>query len=464
MARTLTRASRLRAWYGGRQPADPEFLRELESGESDVHILYTLEDGEEYGAYADVVGAMFSKIARLVEDRTQLRGWSPDEGFRTLLEALVDFASSPEELVLFLRQSGGFGFAKGTDAEAMKVQVNDVFEGLERDSDPDRFVEAASSLEAIWSPQPGHLLDLVVSQPADAFKLIAARLNPATARYLGIIGHTFQRVRRSDLEPLASSQTAAYVRGSEIHLLVGVREMLEEWEERREERSDGAHFTLLETLLLHEVAEVLLREETPRIEPLTAHIIAAALERYLSGTALAPAIDNFFQTWLPSVVVAERCRPERVVQGRRADSEGSLVDRTDANADLAEHVLVVEDSTMIRRTICQIVKELGVGTLEAEDGKSGLEAARRQSPDLVILDLLMPGMDGVEMLKQMRADRNLVDVDVIVLSSVANKDVIRQALGLGVKDYLVKPLVPNDVKSRVLKYLGPDAQSVAAEI
>ena len=134
-----------------------------------------------------------------------------------------------------------------------------------------------------------------------------------------------------------------------------------------------------------------------------------------------------------------------------------LEDREEPPSEVAESVLVVDGSTMVRHTISKIVKELGCGTLEAADGKEGFDLAERHHPGLIILDLLVPEMDGVEMIKQLRANKEYANLNVIVLTTVANEEIIRETQELGVRDFLLKPLVAEEVKKRMQKYLSEDA-------
>ena len=96
--------------------------------------------------------------------------------------------------------------------------------------------------------------------------------------------------------------------------------------------------------------------------------------------------------------------------------------------------------------------------MEAADGTEGFDLAKQYNPGLIILDLKVPEMDGVEMLKQLRADKELANLNVIVLTTVANKEIIRATQELGVKDFLLKPLVADEAKKRMQKYLSEGAR------
>lgn len=127
-------------------------------------------------------------------------------------------------------------------------------------------------------------------------------------------------------------------------------------------------------------------------------------------------------------------------------------------------ILVVEDDQRIRDFITSKLKASGYDVLTANNGVEGLEQAYAQEPDLVVLDLLMPKMDGLEMLKQLRS---VSAVPVIFLTAKgADADRIR-GLELGADDYLPKPFHPDELVARVtavLRRAGPDDQRKSKEI
>ena len=106
----------------------------------------------------------------------------------------------------------------------------------------------------------------------------------------------------------------------------------------------------------------------------------------------------------------------------------------------------MDSSSMMRHTVCNIAKELGHSALGAEDGNEGFDLASRYNPRLIILDLMAPEMDGVEMLTRLRADKELASFNVIVLTAVADKAIIRATQELGVRDFLLKPLEADEAK------------------
>ena len=110
------------------------------------------------------------------------------------------------------------------------------------------------------------------------------------------------------------------------------------------------------------------------------------------------------------------------------------------------HILVVDDEERILNFLSSKLKASGYEVLTANNGLNGLEQAQAQEPDLIVLDLLMPKMDGFEMLKELRT---FSAVPVIILTAKgANADRIK-GLQLGADDYLPKPFNPDELVARI---------------
>ncbi len=112
-------------------------------------------------------------------------------------------------------------------------------------------------------------------------------------------------------------------------------------------------------------------------------------------------------------------------------------------------VLVVDDNRPSRELICDIVRLMGIEASAASDGISGLKAARAIKPDLVILDLSMPGMDGFEVLQQLRADPESAATPVLAVTANATPRSRTNALLAGFSDFITKPLRTADLRRRV---------------
>lgn len=101
-------------------------------------------------------------------------------------------------------------------------------------------------------------------------------------------------------------------------------------------------------------------------------------------------------------------------------------------------VLVVEDVSALRAALTRKLASAGFKALEAKDGEEGLEHALTHKPHLILLDILMPQMDGLTMLKHLRADQWGASVPVIMLTNLIDQHYIDEAEEHGVEAYLVK--------------------------
>ncbi len=124
-------------------------------------------------------------------------------------------------------------------------------------------------------------------------------------------------------------------------------------------------------------------------------------------------------------------------------------------ADEKKKVLCIEDEPEMIDLIKLILERKGFEVLGAIGGKEGLEAIRREMPDLILLDLMMPEVDGWEVFRQMRADEQIKDIPVIVVTAKAQS--IDKVLGLHiakVDDYVTKPFGPQELLRSVNKVLA----------
>ena len=114
-------------------------------------------------------------------------------------------------------------------------------------------------------------------------------------------------------------------------------------------------------------------------------------------------------------------------------------------SDARRTVLVVEDDAPLRRMISLFLRAAGYRVCAAEDGPTGLALARDERPDLVLLDLMMPGLDGWEVLRRIKGDALTAAIPVLVLTASVEAPLTEQALRLGATRFLAKP-----IDSRVL--------------
>ena len=118
-------------------------------------------------------------------------------------------------------------------------------------------------------------------------------------------------------------------------------------------------------------------------------------------------------------------------------------------------ILLIEDDEFIRSLLKDKFRSVGYAVKDAKDGKEGLAELKKEKPDIVLLDLLMPVMDGFEVLKQIRADKNFASLPVIILSNVDQKQDLDKAMELGATDYLIKVYnTPEEILEKVKKTIS----------
>jgi DNA-binding response OmpR family regulator len=119
-------------------------------------------------------------------------------------------------------------------------------------------------------------------------------------------------------------------------------------------------------------------------------------------------------------------------------------------ANLGRKILVIEDDLFLRRIINKKLLKEGYSVIEAIDGEKGLKAVKEEKPDLVLLDLVLPEMDGFEILDKIKKDPAVSKIPVIVLSNLGEKNDIERGLKTGAADYLVKAhFTPGEIIDKI---------------
>lgn len=116
---------------------------------------------------------------------------------------------------------------------------------------------------------------------------------------------------------------------------------------------------------------------------------------------------------------------------------------------VVQKILVIEDNPDSRQLVIDVLSMSGYQLVWASDGIRGLDYARREMPDLIILDVNMPGMSGFEVCAALKADPDLASIPVLMLTALSDIDNRVQGLGLGAEDYLIKPYNPRELSARV---------------
>ncbi|MBX4191614.1 MAG: response regulator [Candidatus Doudnabacteria bacterium] len=101
-------------------------------------------------------------------------------------------------------------------------------------------------------------------------------------------------------------------------------------------------------------------------------------------------------------------------------------------------VLIVEDEEILLTALCEELKQEGFEAIGAKDGMEGVEKATTEKPELILLDLVMPRLDGIGALKQLKENPDTQGIPVVILTNLSDYDKVSEALSLGAMDYLVK--------------------------
>lgn len=117
-------------------------------------------------------------------------------------------------------------------------------------------------------------------------------------------------------------------------------------------------------------------------------------------------------------------------------------------------VLVIEDQSFVRANILELLEAEDFEVLGAENGLLGVLAAQQQQPDLIICDVMMPELDGYQVLEALQLDPSTAKIPFIFLTAVADKGAIRQGMELGADDYLTKPFTREDLLGAIAARLA----------
>jgi DNA-binding response OmpR family regulator len=129
-----------------------------------------------------------------------------------------------------------------------------------------------------------------------------------------------------------------------------------------------------------------------------------------------------------------------------------------------EKILVIEDEADILEVITYNLRREGLNVLASRDGEEGLDIACKQSPDLIVLDLMLPGLDGIEICRRLKLDPLMSGIAIIMVTAKGEESDIVLGLGVGADDYLTRPFSPKELVARVKAVLrrGPLKESAEA--
>ncbi|HCB49438.1 MAG TPA: two-component system response regulator [Chloroflexi bacterium] len=123
-----------------------------------------------------------------------------------------------------------------------------------------------------------------------------------------------------------------------------------------------------------------------------------------------------------------------------------------------QSVLVVDDEPTARSMLRLILVRAGFEVREAKDGYEALEQVERIIPDVMLLDIMMPGMDGFTVCQILREQENTVDLPIIMLSARADPESVNTGLRVGATKYLTKPVTPDELTRHIREVLSIEGE------
>jgi len=120
---------------------------------------------------------------------------------------------------------------------------------------------------------------------------------------------------------------------------------------------------------------------------------------------------------------------------------------------MSKRILVVEDQEDNRKIVRDLVTASGYELVEAATGEEGLEVAARERPDLILMDIQLPGIDGYEVTRRIKADPDLRQIPIIAVTSFALSGDDKKAFAAGCDGYVTKPFSPRLLLAKIKEYL-----------
>jgi DNA-binding response OmpR family regulator len=112
-------------------------------------------------------------------------------------------------------------------------------------------------------------------------------------------------------------------------------------------------------------------------------------------------------------------------------------------------ILIADDDADIRDLVASKLEQAGYDVIAVDNGLAALSQARQAPPDLAVLDVIMPGMSGIDVCRELRASSATAALPVILLTACAQEDDVEIGFGAGADDYVVKPFSPRELVSRI---------------
>ncbi len=117
---------------------------------------------------------------------------------------------------------------------------------------------------------------------------------------------------------------------------------------------------------------------------------------------------------------------------------------------MPKKIEIIEDDPFLKEMMTKKLTAADYKVVPAADGKEGIKTAQKEKPDLILLDLILPGIDGYEVLEKLKEDKKTSSIPVVIISNLGQKEEIDKGLKLGAVDFLVKAhFTPDDIINKV---------------
>jgi len=122
-------------------------------------------------------------------------------------------------------------------------------------------------------------------------------------------------------------------------------------------------------------------------------------------------------------------------------------------------ILIVDDDPSLLDMYVERIKAEGAIVLEANNGEEAIKVAKEEHPQIILLDIMMPKVNGFEVLKNLKADSDTATIPIVILTALADDQKRRQAFALGAADFIVKSeILPIDVVEKLRKIIAPEPE------
>ncbi len=143
------------------------------------------------------------------------------------------------------------------------------------------------------------------------------------------------------------------------------------------------------------------------------------------------------------------------ISGQNEGEASYWINTVDSMAiEQRKKILIVDDERLTRAVLQHNVILAGYDVIVASNGREAMQKIQEVTPDLIVVDLVMPDMNGFEMLRRIRSNKETMQTPVIVVSALQSQTDIEEAKSSGADDYLTKPIKPEEFIKHVKKYLG----------